>query len=134
MLRYAPALGRVLLSVIFVVTAFQNLLSFTRTSSMLAAKGWPVPSVALALGIVLEITVSLLLLLGTRVRLGAALLILFLLPTLFFFHNFWAFEGADRHAQGIQFMKNLALIGGLLQIAGFGGGPPLGGGGRGRRS
>lgn len=133
MQRYAPALGRVLLSVIFVVTAFQDLLSFAHTTGMLAARGWPVPSVALALGIVLKIGGALLLLLGARVRLGAVVLILFLLPTLFFFHNFWAYEGADRHAQSIQFMKNLALIGGLLQIVGFGGGPPAGGG-RGRRS
>jgi putative oxidoreductase len=63
---------------------------------------------------------GLMVLLGGFTQLGALLLILFLLPTLVFFHDFWnATKFADEMAvrmQTIQWQKNLAMVGGLLVL------------------
>jgi len=64
----------------------------------------------------LELIGGLLLLLGVREKWGAALLILFLIPTTILFHQFWFVEGAARELQQIMFLKNLAIIGGLIQV------------------
>ncbi len=63
------------------------------------------------------------LLLGFKARVGAVLLIIFLIPATLIFHNFWAFEGMERQMQMIMFMKNLAILGGLLLVLGLGPGP-----------
>jgi putative oxidoreductase len=39
------------------------------------------------------------------------------------FHDFWSYEGAQTQQQMQQFMNNLAIMGGLLVIVGFGSGP-----------
>ena len=39
------------------------------------------------------------------------------------FHNFWSYEGHQQQDQLIDFMKNLAILGGLIQIAAVGPGP-----------
>jgi putative oxidoreductase len=48
-------------------------------------------------------------------RVSAAGLILFLIPTTFIFHPFWKLKGLKREEQWINFMKNVAITGGLLQ-------------------
>ena len=45
---------------------------------------------------------------------------LYLIPTTFLFHNFWAVQGADRIDAMIHFEKNLAIMGGLVLLAAFG--------------
>ncbi|MCS7271144.1 MAG: DoxX family protein, partial [Gemmataceae bacterium] len=50
------------------------------------------------------------------------LLIVFLIPATVIFHNFWAFEGQEQQMQMIMFLKNLAILGGLLLVVGFGAG------------
>jgi putative oxidoreductase len=73
--------------------------------------------------ILLELGGGLLVAIGYKARFGAAALILFTIMTMIFFHNFWAFEGADYQMQMINFMKNLAITGGLFLILAYGAGP-----------
>src|SRR5690349_7013312 len=56
---------------------------------------------------------GLLVLFGLKVRLGATLLILFLIPTTVIMHAFWLYEGPTRDLQMIMFLKNLSMLGGL---------------------
>jgi len=56
----------------------------------------------------------------SKAKLGAVLLIIFTLPATIIFHNFWTFEGMEQQMQMIMFMKNIAIIGGLLLITDFG--------------
>ncbi|MDE3045614.1 MAG: DoxX family protein [Verrucomicrobiota bacterium] len=70
----------------------------------------------LILATLLELIGGLLLLLGVRERMGAGLLIAFLLPTTILCHQFWFVEGAERDLQQIMFLKNLAIIGGLVMV------------------
>jgi putative oxidoreductase len=49
-------------------------------------------------------------------RLGVAALIVFLIPATLIFHPFWQASGMERMGQMINFMKNLAIMGGLLIV------------------
>lgn len=70
----------------------------------------------LILATLLELLGGLLLLLGVRDKLGAFLLILFLIPTTFLFHQFWFLEGSARDMQISFFLRNIAILGGLMMV------------------
>ncbi|HET6936048.1 MAG TPA: DoxX family protein, partial [Candidatus Angelobacter sp.] len=61
--------------------------------------------------------VGLLLLTGLKARYAAVILALWLVPVTLTFHNFWAFQGQEQQEQMVNFLKNLAIIGGLLAVA-----------------
>jgi putative oxidoreductase len=63
------------------------------------------------------------LLLGIEARVGALLLLLFLIPVTLMYHPFWKRLGAELVAEADHFLSNLAIIGGLLVIAALGSGP-----------
>lgn len=63
-----------------------------------------------------ELIGALLLLLGVREKLGATLLILVLVPATFVFHQFWFLDSAVRELQQAMFLKNLAILGGLILV------------------
>jgi putative oxidoreductase len=70
----------------------------------------------LILATLLELVGGLLILLGIQERWGAALLLLFLIPVTVIMHPFWFIEGPTREIQTIMFLKNLAIMGGLLLV------------------
>jgi putative oxidoreductase len=45
-----------------------------------------------------------------------------LIPTTLLFHNFWAMQGMEQQDNMIHFLKNLAIMGGLLILAAYGAG------------
>jgi len=76
-----------------------------------------------------ELVGGLLVLLGIKEKLGAGLLILFLIPTTIIMHQFWFIEGSMKELQTIMFLKNLAILGGLFMIVLHGAQAKSGGGG-----
>lgn len=120
--RASVAVGRVLLALIFVVAALDKLFAWQQPAAALAAKGLTPTWLFLAAAIALELAGGLLLLTGMYTRIGALLLIAFLVPTTFVMHDFWAFEGAERQLQQAHFLKNLSILGGLLVVLGVGAG------------
>lgn len=97
-----------------VLSDWQNYMSFSDTLSdgFGALTSWT--SVLLLAGTLLELGGSLLVLLGVREKLGASLLLLFLIPSTLLFHQFWFLEGGAREVQTDLFLKNLAIMGGLV--------------------
>jgi putative oxidoreductase len=112
--------GRIFLSAIFLMSGFAKITDWSGTAAHMDKEGMTAIPVFLAGAILLEIGGGLLILLGLWTRLGAAALIVFLVPATLIFHDFWTFEGQQRQQQMIQFMKNLALMGGLLMVAALG--------------
>jgi putative oxidoreductase len=56
-------------------------------------------------------------LLGVYPRIGIVLLVLFLLGAALLFHNYWKVDDAQtKHAEQLNFMKNMALVGALLML------------------
>ncbi|MFW5738745.1 MAG: DoxX family protein [Myxococcota bacterium] len=116
------AVGRVLLSVIFVVSGFNKILQFSSMTEVIAGQGLPVPGLFLTVAMVLEIVGGLSLLTGTFARFGAVLPLVFLIPVTFIMHDFWTFEGAARQTQMANFLKNIALMGAMFMVVGAGAG------------
>ncbi|HEY8379146.1 MAG TPA: DoxX family protein [Nannocystis sp.] len=94
------------------------------TIAMAHEYGVPFAEVAVPASGVLEAVGATMVVLGYRARVGAWLLVLFLVPVTLMMHNFWAVpDPAGRQLQQIMFMKNISLIGGALLLAYFGAGP-----------
>jgi putative oxidoreductase len=117
--------ARLLLAAIFVVSAVANKIpQFQATAAYMASEGVPNPKFALFGAIGLLLLGGLCVVLGAWTRIGAAFLLVFLLAATYYFHDFWTFADAgQRQLQTIQFMKNMAIAGGLLSLMAFGGGP-----------
>jgi putative oxidoreductase len=88
------------------------------------SQGVPLASIAVPLAGLIALTGGLSILLGYRARLGAWLIVLFLVPVTVMMHNFWAVTDPNAaQMQQIMFMKNLSMLGAALMIAHFGSGP-----------
>lgn len=112
-----PALGRVMISAIFILAGLSKLAAPAMTIGYIQSVGLPLPSVAYAIAALIEIVGGTALLLGYRTRVVAGVLFLFTLVTAAFFHN----HLGDQN-QFIHFFKNIAIAGGLLHVIAFGGG------------
>lgn len=113
----APAIGRVLLATIFVFSGIGKLLAPGATIGYIESVGLPFATAGLAAAIALELGGGLLLAAGAKVRPVALLLALFSIVTGLAFHS-----AIGDQNQLIHLLKNLALAGGLLQVAAFGAG------------
>lgn len=121
--QFGPLTGRVLIALIFILSGFGKIAGFDGTAGYMASKGLPFVSVLLVLTIIVELGGGLMILLGIKARWAATGLVLFLIPVTLIFHPFWAAEAAKAQVEQIMFLKNLAIMGGLLYIATFGAGP-----------
>jgi putative oxidoreductase len=83
----------------------------------MGSKGLPLVAVLLPITILIELGGGLLLLTGVGARPAAVLLAIFLVPTTLMFHAFWAVAGPERMAEQWNFLRNLAIIGGLVVYA-----------------
>lgn len=109
--------GRALLVALFLFSGIGKLMAPSATIAYIAASGAIFPPLAYAIALFVELGLATALLLGYRVRPVALLMAAFTLMTALLFHNHFGDKG-----QLINFMKNLAICGGLLQVAVFGAG------------
>jgi putative oxidoreductase len=112
--------GRILLGSIFVLSGFQKLMGYSGVVASIAGKGLPMPEVLAVLTVAVELGAALLLVVGWKARWAALLIFLFIIPVSLVFHNFWTMEGAQAAMNRIQFLKNVAIMGGMLMVAAFG--------------
>ncbi len=110
--RALVSFGRFLIAVIFLVSAFNKAVHFSRTVTGMGAKGIPFTEVVAVGAIAIETLGGLMLATGFQPRVGALLLILFLIPTTVLYHPI-----VDPQ-QMTHFLKNLAILGGLCVVAG----------------
>ena len=110
-------LGRAAMSVIFILFGAMKAIGWTGTVAMMAGLNMPVPVAAAAVSVLVELAGGILLLLGFQVRATALVLAVWCLATAAVAHA----NLADQE-QLINALKNLAIFGGLLQVAAFGGG------------
>src|SRR5439155_27355453 len=109
--------GRVLISVIFLISAIVKITAPTAIIGFIASVGLPFPQLGLAIGILVEAVGAIALLLGYRTRPVAAILAAYCLATAIFFHSQWSDQNQLMH-----FWKNMAMMGGLLQLVALGAG------------
>ena len=110
-----PLFGRLLFALIFLVSGVSKIVNFGAEHVRMQAHGMPLTTLFLLGAIAVEITGALFLIAGYRMRWTALLLFLYLIPTTLIFHSDF---GAPE--QAINFLKNLAIMGGLLFAAAHG--------------
>lgn len=109
--------GRFLLAAIFILSGASKLADPAGTIGYIASAGLPLPQLAFAGAAAVELIGGWALILGYRARLVALALAIFSVLAALSFHS----ALADQN-QFIHFFKNIAMAGGLLQVAAFGGG------------
>jgi putative oxidoreductase len=109
--------GRILIGVLFLMSGLSKLAAPAAIQGYIASVGLPAPVLAYGVAVAVEVVGSLLLIAGAGTRFVAAGMAVFTLATALAFHN----NFADQN-QMIHFMKNIAIIGGLLQVVALGGG------------
>jgi putative oxidoreductase len=109
-------IGRILIAAIFVVAGIGKLTDTAGTAAYMSSVGVPQATTLAIIAGIAEVTGGLAIAFGFLGRLASLGLILFLIPTTLLFHNFWALEGAEAQMQMINFLKNLAVMGGLLLL------------------
>ena len=118
----AALIGRLLIVALFLPAGINKALGFAGTVGYITSAGMPVPEVSAVVAILVEVGGSLALILGFQTRCAALIMGLFTLAASFFFHKFWVADQAHYMAQYLNFFKNLAITGGLLNIFAFGAG------------
>ena len=115
MQAFAP-IGRIMFSLIFLLSVPEDFKQ--STIAYAAAAGVPLANVAVPLAGILALVGGLSIALGFHARLGGFALLLFLVPVTLFMHKFWSISDAQQQQmQMINFMKNVALMGGALLFA-----------------
>ena len=121
-MRYAVLTGRLLFSVIFIMASAGHF--SPETIDYAAREGVPMAGLLVPVSGVLALMGGLSVLVGFQTRLGASLLVIFLIPVTFEIHRFWTAPDATSFLiEKAMFMKNLSMLGGALIISYFGAGP-----------
>ncbi len=107
-------ISRVFISSLYIWAASAKIWNWKGTVAYMESKGFPFISLSLPAAVVLQIGGGLSLLLGFYSQIGALVLILFTIPAMFKIHNFWKETGSARVVEKTLFMKDLAVLGGLL--------------------
>jgi putative oxidoreductase len=115
------AIGRVLVSLVFIVFGF---IQITNIGDYIAnpaigkfsalTDGVLAPAVIAYLVAAIDFLGGILILVGYQTRWAAMVLIAFVIGTLLVVHTFWMMDGPARAANQAHFYKNLAIIGALL--------------------
>jgi putative oxidoreductase len=117
-MRYGERIGRGALAAIFLLNGL-GIVDQSRAAQELGAHGVPamlVP-VLMMVGRVLQTVAGIALVIGWRERIAAFLLALFLVPATLTAHDFWAYRGPELQGQLVNFLKNVAMFGGLCFVA-----------------
>lgn len=114
--------GRLCLALVFFAAGISKIPEWASMLAMMRGRGLPEPELLLAAAAALQIVGGALLLLGWHTRLAALALAGFTIVATVLFHGFWASPPNRFELDFAIFMSNLAVLGGLLFIAGTGGG------------
>jgi putative oxidoreductase len=117
---FAPLLARILIAPLFLVSALRSLYAVAGTTGYLARLGAPMPEVTTWIVIIIELVGAALLIVGWQTRLTAWVLAAFVVVATLLGHRFWAADPAQYANQLNHFLKNLAVLGGLLLLAAHG--------------
>lgn len=100
----------------FVVAGLRNIRSRALVAGLMAARGVPLATVFLWIGIVVQVAAGLALMAGFQTVWAASLLAVFLIVATPMFHNFWDHQGPERVAKINGTIGNIALFGGFLAV------------------
>ena len=102
-------IGRIFISALFLISAFNKIFNLEGSTSWM--EGFGLPGFLIYPAIVIEIVLPVLVIVGYQARIAAGILSIFCLMTAFIFH----FDFSNQ-MQVVSFFKNIGLAGGFLFI------------------
>ena len=114
--------GRLCLALVFFAAGISKIPDWSSMMTLMQSRDLPVPDLLLGAAAALQIGAGALLLLGWHTRLAALALAAFTVVATILFHGFWDSPPNRFEFDFVIFMSNFAMVGGLLFIAGTGGG------------
>jgi putative oxidoreductase len=112
--------GRLLIAAIFILSGIAKLTDTAGAAGYMTQAGVPHAETLAIIAGIAEVAGGVALVFGFLTRLAAIGLVIYMAIITVVMHGFWNFEGAEHKMQMVQFMKNLAIIGGLMQVVAFG--------------
>ena len=114
-------IGRILFCIVILNSARNHLTRVSMLSQYSASKHVPAPKLMVVVTGLMLLLGGLSILLGVWVKVGAALVVLFLVPTAFIMHNYWTIsDPMSRGNDQGHFLKDIGLAGGALMFLAFG--------------
>jgi putative oxidoreductase len=113
-------LSRALIALLFLPEGIGKITDFAGTVQYITANQVPLPEVAAVIGIVVEVGLVALLLVGYQTRWVALAIIVFIVVITFAFHPYWSVAAAQAYDQKLNFYRNFAIAGGLCSILAWG--------------
>lgn len=110
-------IARILIACIFLFEAYDSTKYFKSTKNIMTEYGitWQ-QDILLMVAIFLLILGGTLVLIGYRSNFGAILLLIYWIPVTFIVHSWWNDPIEIQRAESVAFMKNIAIMGGLMMI------------------
>lgn len=117
-------LGRLLLGMYFILPGIQKITAYENTVAYMEAHNVPLIVIALPLTILIQLTSGAAIVVGYKGKFAALVLAILTLIISIYMHNFWAYEPGMEKAHEMQnFVKNMAIMAGLLIVSAIGTGP-----------
>ena len=120
--KYINRIGRILFSLIFIASGLSKIGDWNKTISYMESHNMVFTSFFLIIAILLQVTGGLSIITSYKTKIGTILLLTFILPATFIFHNFWTLptktelEIITQQTEMVSFLKNITIIGALLLI------------------
>ncbi|HLJ46443.1 MAG TPA: DoxX family protein [Bryobacteraceae bacterium] len=114
--KWVAIFGKLLIAVIFLISGYGKITNWSATAALIGSKGVPLPQIALIIVVLVEIGGGLVLLVGPFEKWAALVLFLYLIPITLVIHPVWGIPQEQLQSAAVQFLKNVAIMGGLLQI------------------
>ncbi len=110
-------IGKIIYGGFFIFTGLNHFIGLKQMAEYAGLKGVPAPAVMVIVSGIMLLLGGLSILLGFYPVAGIILLAVFLIPTSFKMHNFWAVEDQQmKQVEMVMFLKNMALLGALLMF------------------
>ena len=115
--------GRTLLGLYFILPGLQKITNFEGMSQYMEAHNVPMVSILLIVTIIIQLSAGLALIIGYKGQIAAFILAGLTLVISIYMHNFWAMEESVARGHEMQnFVKNMAIMAGLLYVTALGSG------------
>ncbi len=120
--KYINRIGRILFSLIFIASGLSKIGDWDKTVSYMESHNMVFIPFFLIIAILLQVTGGLSIITSYKSKIGTILLLTFILPATFIFHNFWILpietdlQLVTQQAEIVSFLKNITIIGALLLI------------------
>ncbi|WP_028980855.1 DoxX family protein [Sporocytophaga myxococcoides] len=121
-MKYNLLVGRILFSLVFLLAIIRNFSSEAVKNASTAGVPWA--SIAVPLSGIIAFLGAVSIIIGYKAKIGAWLIVLYLLSATFIMHRFWAdTDPMMQKMKMMNFMKNISMLGGALIISYWGAGP-----------